>query len=102
MNIPMTTEALPELTCEELLEAAKDRILELEQALRKEITFRTAREMQGPKIWLPVMNLVEIFHEAYQIRNKALANNKSNIKLMFTVSNEGRIVGVQTEEEEPV
>lgn len=85
-----------ELTCEEKLEAANSRMLELEQALRKEISFRTAKDLRSDstQIWLPVMNLIEIFHEAYQIRNKALANNKENTKLIFTVSNEGRIIDV--------
>lgn len=88
-----------ELTCEEKLEALQLRCSELEDALKQANLFRTARDMQGPRVWLPVMSLVEIFHEAYQIRNKALANNSSNMKLMFTVSNEGRIVGVSAKED---
>lgn len=90
----------PQLTCEEKLEALQLRCSELEDALKQANLFRTARDMQGPRVWLPVMSLVEIFHQAYQIRNHALANNNSNMKLMFTVSNEGRIVGVQAEEEQ--
>lgn len=98
----MLAESSIELTCEEKLEALQLRCSELEDALKQANLFRTARDMQGPikqTIWLPVMSLVEIFHEAYQIRNHALANNNSNLKLMFTVSNEGRIVGVSQEEE---
>ena len=94
MSIPETAEPL--FTCEERLEACEIENKELREALRKEIHFRTAKDMQGPRVWLPVMNLVEIFHEAYQIRNQALANNNSKLKLMFTVSNEGRIVAVSS------
>lgn len=92
--------AEPLFTCEERLEACEVENKELREALRKEITFRTAKDMQGTKVWLPVMNLVEIFHEAYQIRNQALANNKSNLKLMFTISNEGKIISVSAKPEE--
>lgn len=92
--------AEPLFTCEERLEACEVENKELREALRKEITFRTAKDMQGTKVWLPVMNLVEIFHEAYQIRNQALANNKENAKLIFTISNEGRIISVSTKAEE--
>lgn len=88
------------LTCEEKLEATEERCRELEEALKQANLFRTAKDMQASKVWLPVMSLLEIFHESYQIRNQALANNKENTKLMFTVSNEGRIVGVQAEEVE--
>jgi hypothetical protein len=83
------------LTCDEMLEAANVRISELEVALRKEINFRTARDLGPTQIWLPVMNVIEIFHKAYQIRNHALSTNKENTKLIFTVSNEGRVIDVQ-------
>lgn len=89
-----------ELTCEERLEAANERILELEQALRKEIQFRTAKDLRNDstQIWLPVMNVIDIFHKAYLIRNHALANNKSSTKLIFTVSNEGKVIDVSNQE----
>lgn len=92
-----------EFTCEEELEALKERCKELEEALRKEIQWKTATDLRSasPQIWLPVMNLVEIFHTAYQIRNNALANNKLSTKLIFTVSNEGRIVDVSSSASKP-
>lgn len=89
-----------ELTCEDRLEAANDRIKELEEALRKEIHFRTAREMQGTEIWLPVLDLISLFHKAYQLRNDAINNNKKHTRLIFSISNEGRITDVQAAEEE--
>ena len=86
------------LTCEEQLEAAEDRITELETALRKEITFRTATEInkdgKGRQIWLPTMDVISIFHKTYTLRNQALANNKPNTKLIFTIQNDGRIIDV--------
>lgn len=88
----------PELTCDEKLEAANDRINELEQALRKEITFRTAREMQGRDIWLPVMDVIDIFHKTYQLRNTAINKDKRHTKILFTISNEGRVIDVSSRE----
>lgn len=90
----------PELTCEEKLEAANSRIDELEQALRKEITFRTATDLKGKDLWLPVMDLIGIFHKAYQLRNNAVNNNKKHSKLIFTVTNEGKVADVNIKESE--
>lgn len=85
-----------------MLEVAEERIKELEDALRKEITFRTAREIQGNQdklIWLPVMDLIGIFHKAYQLRNNAVNNNKKHAKLMFIITNEKRVTDVEIDEE---
>lgn len=95
MTSPANSE--PALTSEELLEAANARILELEQALRKEITFRAATDLRGREIWLSVMDLIDIFHKAYQLRNDAVNNNNRWAKLIFTVTNEGRVIDVKLE-----
>jgi hypothetical protein len=96
-SLPESSEPL--FTCEERLEACEIENKELREALRKEIHFRTARDLSHSQIWLPVMNVIEIFHKAYQIRNHVLSNNKENTKLIFTISNEGRITDVIKSEE---
>jgi len=86
-----------EFTCEEKLEAANVRILELEQALRKEITFRTATDLRGGDIWLPVTSMIEIFHKGYLLCKDAINNNKRHAKLILTVTNEGRVIDTHVE-----
>ena len=90
----------PKLTCEEELEASRERIDELEVALRKEITFRTATDLKGRDIWLPVTSMIDIFHKGYLLSKDAINNNKRNTKLIFTISNEGRVIDVSTEDTE--
>ena len=87
-----------EFTCEERLEAANTRIDELEVALRKEIQFKTAKDLRGGEIWLPVLDVIAIFHKAYQLRNALVNNNNRHAKLIFTITNEGRIIDVSPAE----
>ena len=94
-----TTTTEVELTCEEKLEALEEHCRELEEALRKEIQFKTAKELGGKQIWLPMTNLVDIFHKSWKLFN-SIKGERSAMKLVFSISNEGRIIGVESHSEE--
>ena len=89
-----------ELTCEEQLQAASSRIDELEQALRKEINFRTARDLQGRQtIWLYVIDALNL---RMAIRKEAEPSIEKSIpydKLIFTVDDDGRVRDVKNAHE---
>lgn len=89
----------PEFTVEELLEAARERIKELEEALRKEIHFRTATDIHDMQIWIPAIDALHLFVPLNKARRHAIDNNDPWRKLIFTVTNEGRITDANLEEE---
>lgn len=89
-----------EFTVEELLEAARDRIKELEEALRKEIHFRTATDVHDKEIWIPAIDALHLFVPLNKARRHAIDNNDPWHKVIFTVTNEGRITDANLEEEE--
>ena len=95
MTNPLNSE--PEFTCEEKLEAREVEIKELREALRKEITFRTAKDLHANQVWLPVTSMIDIFHKGYLLCKDAINNNNRHAKLIFTVTNEGRVIDAKLE-----
>lgn len=91
--------SIPSFSCEEQLEAANVRILELEQALRKEINFRTARDMQGREVWLYVIDALNLRMAIRKEAEPSIEKSKAYDKLIFTVSNDGRVTDVKRSEE---
>lgn len=84
-----------EPTCEELLEAAKSRIKELEEALRKVIPdeFKKASTLQDPptQIWLPAIEAIPFFAVLRNARDKMLSDNKPWRKILFKYDSDGHI-----------
>ena len=96
----MTIQEEPHLTCEEHLEAANLRINELEEALRKEINFRTAREMQGQQTWLYVIDALNLRMSIRKEAEPSIEKSRAYDKLIFTVADDGRVTDVKAAQEE--
>jgi hypothetical protein len=95
----MTIEQEPPLSCEEQLQAASVRIDELEQALRKEINFRTARDMQGKEVWLYVIDALNLRMSIRKEAEPSIEKSRAYDKLIFTVAEDGRVTDVKAAEE---
>jgi len=95
----MTTQDETPLTTEEELEAAKVRIDELEQALRKEINFRTAREMQAKQTWLYVIDALNLRMAIRKEAEPSIEKSRPYDKLIFTVAGDGRVTDVKASQE---
>lgn len=95
----MTIQEEPPLTCEEQLQAASVRIDELEQALRKEINFRTARDLQGRQTWLYVIDALNLRMAIRKQAEPSIEKSRPYDKLIFTVANDGRVTDVKSSEE---
>lgn len=90
----------PPFTCEELLEIRNSRIKELEEALRKEINFRTAREMQGKQTWLYVIDALNLRMSIRKEAEPSIEKSRAYDKLIFTVAEDGRVTDVKAATEE--
>ena len=85
-----------QLTCEEQLEARDNEILELKQALRKEIHFRTASEFRGEvEIWLYVVDALNLRMAIRKQAEPSIDKDRPYDKLIFTVDGNGRVTDVK-------
>lgn len=84
-----------EPTCEEELEILKEEKRELQEALRKEIEFKTASELprqtQKLDIWIPAIDAINLFMAINQARRWAIDHNDPWRKLIFEIDEYGRV-----------
>ena len=95
-----------ELTCEEQLEAAHDRIKELEEIERKRVEFATASKLPQPtSIWIKASNVLPLFVAFRKAIDQANREPKWEVekqqarKVLFEYeANSGEVQGARLEQ----
>lgn len=89
----MTSEEERELTCEEENTILKEEKRELQEALRKEIEFKTASTFRTQQldIWIPAIDALNLFVKINEARRWAIDHNDPWRKLLFQIDEYGRV-----------
>lgn len=91
-----------EPTCEEELEILQEEKRELQEALRKEIEFKTASELpkqtQKLDIWIPAIDALNLFMSINEARRWAIDHNDPWRKLLFEIDEYGRVKTAKLED----
>jgi hypothetical protein len=98
----MTFEHEEELTCEQENSILKQEKKELQEALRKEIEFKTASEFskqaQKLDIWIPAIDALNLFMSINEARRWAIDHNDPWRKLLFDIDEYGRVKSAKLED----
>lgn len=92
-----------ELTCEEENILLKEEKRELQEALRKEIEFKTATELprtQVLDIWIPAIEAIKLFVPLNQARRQAIDHNDPWHRLIFKIAEDGHVQDAKLENQE--